>query len=67
MRILYLGGGLGNQIFEYAVYMYLKRKYPEDKLYTYYNKKSFSEHNGLEITRFFQVDLPHPPFLQKLY
>lgn len=65
MRILYLGGGLGNQIFEYAVYMYLKRKYPEDKLYTYYNKKSFSEHNGLEITRFFQVDLPHPPFFAK--
>ena len=65
-RIIELTGGLGNQIFEYAVYLYLKRKYPDDRLYVYYTAHSFSEHNGyLEVTRHFDAEMPQPrPWLR---
>ena len=58
MKILYFGGGLGNQIFEYAFYLYLKQKYPNEKIIGYYNRKKLNEHNGLEIDKWFQVELP---------
>lgn len=62
LRVLRLTAGLGNQIFEYAVYLYFKKKYPNDRLYVFYNKYSFQEHNGfLEVTRFFDAELPSPP------
>ena len=68
MRILRLTAGLGNQIFEYAVYLYFKRKYPKDRLYIYYNKDAFDEHNGyLEVTRHFDAELPQPPFWVKYW
>ncbi len=65
-RIIELTGGLGNQIFEYAVYLYLKHKYPNDRLYVYYTPWSFSEHNGcLEVTRYFDAEMPQPkPWLK---
>lgn len=59
MRILYFGGGLGNQIFEYAFYLYLKKKFPNEKIIGYYNKNKLKEHNGLEINKWFNVNLPH--------
>lgn len=58
MKILSFGGGLGNQIFEYAFYLYLKEKYPQEKVFGLYNKKRLSEHYGLEIDRWFDVCLP---------
>lgn len=58
MKILYFGGGLGNQIFEYFFYLYLQKKYPDEKIYGVYNKKKLSEHNGLEINKWFNVQLP---------
>lgn len=36
MKIVTFWGGLGNQIFEYAYYVWLKEKYPNEKIYGYY-------------------------------
>lgn len=58
MRILLFGGGLGNQIFEYAFYLYIKRLFPNAKVYGVYNRFWLNEHNGLEINKFFDVQLP---------
>ena len=58
MRIIEFRGGLGNQMFEYAHYLYLKEKYPEERFYGYYPGRELWVHNGLEIHRRFNVDLP---------
>ena len=63
MKILAFQGGLGNQLFCYAFYLYMKEKYPRERIYGLYNKKKLSEHYGLEIDRWFDVELP----LQKWY
>lgn len=57
MRILVFTGGLGNQIFEYAFCCHLKSCFPKERLYGHYGKK-ISEHYGLELDRWFDVDLP---------
>ncbi len=58
MKILSFGGGLGNQIFCYAFYLYMKEKYPNHRIYGLYNKQKLSEHYGLEIDKWFDVQLP---------
>lgn len=58
MKILVFGGGLGNQIFGYAFTEYIRKKFPNQKVYGVYNKSYLSEHYGLEINRWFDVDLP---------
>ena len=62
MKILYFGGGLGNQIFEYAFYLYIKDRFPNENIYGVYNKKRLSEHYGLEIHKWFDVNLPSSPW-----
>ena len=57
MKILVFGGGLGNQIFEYAYYKYLKSKYPKQRFYGFY-KIRLKGHNGLEIDKRFKIELP---------
>lgn len=57
MKILVFTGGLGNQIFEYAFYLYLKKIYPSKYIYGLYGNK-LSEHYGLEIDKWFHVELP---------
>jgi hypothetical protein len=51
--IIALTSGLGNQMFQYALYVYLtqKKNYPQVKLYCW--KKYLNEHNGLELTNIF--------------
>ncbi|GHS99487.1 alpha-1,2-fucosyltransferase [Bacteroidia bacterium] len=66
MRILLFGGGLGNQIFEYAFYLYLKEKFPNSKIYGVYHKLWLKEHNGLEINKYFDVNLPSESFKTNL-
>ena len=47
-------GGFGNQIFEYVFYMWLKKNYPDKKVYadlSHYIK--FKPHNGFELTKVF--------------
>lgn len=58
MKILTFQGGLGNQLFCYAFYLYMKNKYPKEKIYGLYSNKKLSEHHGLEIDKWFDVDLP---------
>ena len=49
MKILVFTGGLGNQIFGYAFYCWIKDKFPQQNFYGIYNHKKLSEHYGLEI------------------
>ncbi len=65
MKILYFGGGLGNQIFQYAFYQDLLKKNPSEKILGVYNKKKLSEHYGLEVNKWFKVNLPKETLLAK--
>ena len=58
MKIITFWGGLGNQIFEYAYYKWLQAKFPNEKIYGYYPKIGLKAHNGLEINKRFNVELP---------
>lgn len=58
MKIITFWGGLGNQMFEYAYYRWLQEKFPKEKFYAYYPNIGLSAHNGLEINKRFDVELP---------
>lgn len=58
MKILIFGGGLGNQLFGYAFYCYIRDRFPKENIYGVYDKKRLSEHYGLEIDKWFNVELP---------
>ena len=63
MRIVSFSSGLGNQIFIYLFYNYLQCKYPVERIYGYYNKKKLNKHNGLEVEKVFDINLPPRSFL----
>ncbi len=72
MKILKFTGGLGNQIFEYATYVYFKNKYPKEHIYIYCDEQVYGVHNGLlEVAEYFDATLPKPPawveYLWKLF
>ncbi len=53
------GGGLGNQMFQYAFYLEMKYRYPKREILVdlgYYDVSH--EHNGYEIERIFGLNLP---------
>lgn len=58
MKIVHFSSGLGNQIFFYLFYRYLQTKYPDDSVYGYYISKNLRKHNGLELDKVFNVELP---------
>lgn len=58
MKIITFWGGLGNQLFEYAYYIWLKSKFPNKKIYAFYPAIGLAAHNGLEIDKRFNVNLP---------
>ena len=58
MKVLFFGGGLGNQIFEYAFFLYMKSQIGGEKIYGVYDRNKLSAHNGLEIQKWFKVTLP---------
>lgn len=59
MKIVNIIGGLGNQMFEYALYLALKNEFPEEKVKIDASyMKSYNIHNGLELNRVFGVELP---------
>lgn len=67
MKILYFGGGLGNQIFEYAFYLSVKDRFPNEKIYGVFDQKRFKEHaGGFEIEKIFNVALPKTSFVAKM-
>jgi len=50
MKVVVFQGGLGNQLFQYAYYSYLYRKYKKIT-YIYVG----NSHNGFELTKYFEV------------
>lgn len=59
MKIVNILGGLGNQMFEYAMYMALKDAHPQEEIKVCTRSfGGYGLHNGLEIQRIFGVELP---------
>ena len=60
MLVVCMGDGLGNQLFQYAFYLQLKKNYPNNivlvDICNYYG--SVNEHNGYELERIFGLKLP---------
>ena len=60
MIIIRFCGGLGNQMFQYAMYLSLKQKYPNNVVKAeifHYNIEN--EHNGFELTKVFNLDIDY--------
>lgn len=55
-QIVAIQNGLGNQMFDYAFYLALKRIYPKARITTYLFARR-CDHNGLEIDRIFSLPL----------
>ncbi len=57
MKIVNVIGGLGNQMFQFAFYLALKRKFPEEdiKLYTKVYQ-GYGRHNAYELDRIFGLE-----------
>lgn len=53
MKLVSFTAGLGNQLFQYCFYRYLLNKFPNEKIYGYYNKKWLKKHGGIIIEHFF--------------
>ena len=66
MKIIVFQGGLGNQIFEYAYYCYLRSKYNDEKFFAYYPKAALKRHNGFELNKIFKVQMPPVSLLTDL-
>lgn len=58
MKIISFSSGLGNQIFQYYFYLYLKSKYPKESIWGYYDKQWLKSHDGLIIDKVFDIELP---------
>ena len=59
MKIVNILGGLGNQMFEYAMYLALKDAHPEEEIKVCTRSfRGYGLHNGLEIQEIFNIQLP---------
>ena len=59
MKIVNILGGLGNQMFEYAMYLALKDAHPEEEIKVCTRSfRGYGLHNGFELQRIFDVELP---------
>lgn len=59
MKIVNILGGLGNQMFVYAMYLALKEAHPDEEVYIC--KRSYNGyplHNGYELNRVFHANAP---------
>lgn len=60
MKIVRIIGGLGNQMFQYALYLSLKKKYPQEEvLLDVHLFDSYKLHNGYELERVFLMNPLH--------
>ena len=58
MKIVNFKSGLGNQFFYYLMYLYLQQRFPNEKVYGYYNSKFLQKHNGLELQNLLDITMP---------
>jgi len=67
MKIVRIIGGLGNQMFQYALYLSLKERFPDEDIKvdcSYF--KTYHVHSGLELTRVFGIELPQATYSELL-
>lgn len=65
MKIVNILGGLGNQMFVYAMYLALKAAHPdEDVLLCRRSYKGYPLHNGYELDRIFGIEAPEASLIQ---
>lgn len=65
MKIVNILGGLGNQMFVYAMYLALKEAHPdEDVLLCRRSYKGYPLHNGYELDRIFGIEAPEASLMQ---
>ena len=57
MKIVSLKGGLGNQIFEYCRYRFLKET-TDESIYLYYDSRKLKQHGGTLLNDCFDITLP---------
>ena len=58
MKIVNIIGGLGNQMFEYALYLALKNAHPNENIFCSINSfNGYKLHNGYELERIFGIKL----------
>lgn len=56
MKIVRLSGGLGNQMFQFALYEALRRQHPEEQVYVdLHGFKGYKKHRGFELPKVFCV------------
>lgn len=67
MKVVNVIGGLGNQMFQYALFIALKNRFPyEEILLDASLMSSYGIHNGLELTRVFGLEIPQASFRRLL-
>lgn len=66
-KVVKIIGGLGNQMFQYALFYELRQRFPNEELYTDTSFfRTLKRHNGLEIDRVFGVALRQAPLSLRL-
>jgi len=70
MKIIQIIGGLGNQMWQYAMLVSLRKHFPDEEVY--YNASFFNGyplHNGFELDRIFNITARQAPMkdIRKLY
>ena len=65
MKIVNILGGLGNQMFVYAMYLALKEAHPDEEiLLCRRSYKGYPLHNGYELNRIFGIKAPEASLFQ---
>lgn len=58
MKIIEIQGGLGNQLFLYVYWQWMCKQFPKERIWGLYPSRGLTAHNGLEIHRWFDVEMP---------